>query len=363
MNVLYIEDDDGLTYLLREALEAADIQVTCAATGEAGLELLKNGPFDAILLDNELPQMSGIEVIERLNTLPVIPPVIMVTGAGNEEIAVQAMRAGANDYIVKDSSLMYLQALPGKLRQVIRERELNEARVKAEQAIQREKDRSKLLVDFIQNASHEFRTPLTLINTASYFLSRSLPDPKYQKYIEQIQDQSDAILELVSDLLRLTELDSIPALDLTPMEVTRLLKDIPRQFEKLTSKLAVSIELIIPEEPVYILTNLEVLADGLYEIVDNAIRYSHEGGVVRIELTRDEAYTIITVSDDGVGVSAAHLPHLTERFYRVDKAHTTPGFGLGLAMAMRVVDLHSGQLDISSELDRGMTVRVSLLNG
>lgn len=362
MHVLYIEDDEGLIYLLQDALEAADIQVTCASTGETGLDLVQKQHFDAVLLDNELPQMSGIQVIEHLSTLEAVPPVIMVTGAGNEEVAVHAMRAGANDYIVKDSNLMYLQALPGKLRQVIRERELEEQRLQAEQAIRLEQARSQLLVQFIQDASHEFRTPLTLINTATYLLSRGLPDPKFQKYIQQIQDQSDVILSLVSDLIRLTKLDSLVSLDLKPMELTHILRDIPRQFSKQAEKFGVSIELSFPNEPVYVLSDLEVLADGLYEIVENALRYSREGAVVTIGVNQNSDHTTITIRDDGVGVPAEDLPYLVERFYRVDKAHSTPGFGLGLAVAARVIDLHNGTLEIQSEIDHGTTVSVRLLS-
>jgi len=134
--ILYMEDDTGLARLLKKHLERSSYLVDLARDGEEGLSLLAGGGYAAALIDYDMPVLSGIEVMRQLASLEHAPPVIMLTGNGNEQIAVQAMKLGAADYLVKDVEMGYLELLPIVIEQVLRrgrllaEREaiLNEAR-------------------------------------------------------------------------------------------------------------------------------------------------------------------------------------------------------------------------------------------
>jgi two-component system, sensor histidine kinase len=360
MHVLCAEDDEGLVYLLRSALEAANFDVTCSLNGEEGLHLLRTQHFDAAVIDYDMPFMSGLEVIQRSSTLADAPPIIMVTGAGNEEVAVQAMRLGASDYLVKDTSLVYLKILPSVIQQVIHERKLTQAHQAAERALQLEKERARLLTQFIQDASHEFRTPLSIINTSSYLLGRISKEPKQQVYLERIQEQSARIVGLVDRLILLARLDNTTALHVMPVVLNDLLQRRLEHKRRLLEEKNLVLCLELPDHPVTVSGNVEELSNAFTELIDNACQASHLGGMLYVTLQSEDATAIITVQDNGIGIAEEDLPHIFERFYRVDTAHSTPGFGLGLPIAARIIDLHHGDIRIGSEPGQGTKVVVSL---
>ncbi len=360
MQILCIEDDEGLLYLLRQALENARFLVTEALSGVQGLHLLQEGSFDVILIDHEMPMMTGIEVIRQIQALHYDVPIIMLTGAGNEEIAVQALRSGASDYLVKDTSLGYLKILPLVIQRVIAERELNQAHQAAERALHLEKERSKLLSQFIQNASHEFRTPLTMIKLSSYLLGQTSEETKQQTYISRIQTQADAILNLVEHLVQLARLDSTTAFNLVSVDLKALLGRIVRQKSELMAAKKLALNLDLPEKPVPLLANGDELADALGELINNACRYSNLDGVIHITLRCENMKATITIRDTGIGMTNEQITHIFERFYRVDEAHSTRGFGLGLPIAARIIELHHGEITVVSELGKGTSVVVSL---
>ena len=364
MHVLYIEDDEGLLYLLGKSLEDAGFSFTGASNGEQGLKLLQERQFDAVVIDQEMPYMTGLEVIQRAKELDHKSPIIMVTGAGNEEVAVQAMRMGASDYLVKDSNLVYLHILPSVIRQVIHERELVEARQAAEQQLQLERDRSRLLSEFIRDASHEFRTPLTIIKTSLHLLSSFCDQPKQLRYVTQVQEQTDSISGLVNRLLRLARLDNATTVDAQPVPLKSMIREIVELKRSVIEENNIKIDLDLPAETVNIPGDEDELVDTFTELLDNALRFSEPGSRIEIELCMAPMTATITIRDVGIGMSDEELSHIFERFYRVDDAHSTPGFGLGLPIAARVIELHHGDIHVESAPGKGTTVTVILpVNG
>jgi len=141
IRVLYMEDNVGLARLLQKKLEQAGYQVDLAFNGEEGLAMYNAGPYDVVAVDQNMPIHDGIEVIRLLASQGSLPPTIMVTGTGDEETAVQAMKLGAGDYIVKDVDGGYLELLPSVIEQVLRRRRLAEEKRQAVEALrQRTRD-------------------------------------------------------------------------------------------------------------------------------------------------------------------------------------------------------------------------------
>ena len=360
MHVLCVEDDEGLLYLLHKSLEEANIVVTEALNGEQGLQLLQDGNYDAVVIDHEMPIVTGLEVIHRMKLTHNLTPIIMVTGAGSEEVAVEAMRLGASDYLVKDTNLTYLKILPSVIRQVIHERELAEAHQAVERALQLERERSKLLAQFIQDASHEFRTPLTLIQTACFLLERISEEPKQQTYIQRIHRHADSILKLVEHLLQLAILDNTPSLNLVSVELKSLLDIVTEQKNRQIVDKKLQLQLDLPENPFRVLAASDELSNALGELIDNACRYSSPDGVLHVALECANGVATITIRDTGIGMSDEQVSHIFERFYRVDEAHSTPGFGLGLPIVARIIELHHGEISVASEVGKGTSVTIRL---
>ena len=126
VRILLMEDDAGLAHLCRKALERAGYAVDLAADGEEGLAMYNAARYDVVALDHAMPVYDGLEVIRRLSARGPLPPIVMVTGAGNERTAVEAMKLGAYDYVVKDTEAVYLDLLPAVIDQAIRRRYVEE---------------------------------------------------------------------------------------------------------------------------------------------------------------------------------------------------------------------------------------------
>ena len=119
LRVLYMEDDPGLARLVQKRLRRSGCDVTVAEDGQTGLSMFEEAEYDLLLLDQEMPVYSGLKVIERMASEERLPPTIMLTGAGNEQTAVTAMKHGVGDYIVKDPSGAYLDLLPAVIERVM----------------------------------------------------------------------------------------------------------------------------------------------------------------------------------------------------------------------------------------------------
>lgn len=163
IRILYLEDDIGLARLLVKNMERSGILADIANNGLQGLQMLADQDYDVIVTDQQMPEMSGLEVIEALMGLEHTPPIIMLTGAGNEKIAVDAMKMGASDYIIKDVDGVYLNLLPAAIKQVIQQQRLIKERQQALEALQESEERYRTLF----NSSHD---AIILCDTKGHFL-------------------------------------------------------------------------------------------------------------------------------------------------------------------------------------------------
>jgi signal transduction histidine kinase len=229
-----------------------------------------------------------------------------------------------------------------------------------ERALQLEKDRSGLLSEFIQDASHEFRTPLTLIQMSLDGLGRISPEEKQQKYIQRIKQQSDAILKLVDDLIYLARLDNISSLELEPIVLNNLIKAAVGQVEGMIEAKNIQFTLELPDQPLRILGDRVELANALAELIRNACNYSNPDSLLTVTLDRDDLTAVITIRDTGIGMTDEQVSRMFERFYRANEAHTTRGFGLGLPIVSRIIDLHHGEISVASEIGQGTTIMIGL---
>jgi len=216
---------------------------------------------------------------------------------------------------------------------------------------------------FTADASHELRTPLALLTSrADVALDRPRTPAEYRQTLAGMRDDAGRLARLLGELLTLARADGgQEALVREPVALAELVDDTVAALEPLAVERAVT---LVPGAlaPCVVAGDQTRLTQLLINLVDNALKYTPAGGRVTVGLARDADTALLTVADTGLGIGPEHLPHLFERFYRVDAARDrgAGGAGLGLAIADWIVRAHGGELAVSSELGVGSTFSVRL---
>ncbi len=214
---------------------------------------------------------------------------------------------------------------------------------------------------FVADVSHELRSPLTAVRGNLDLLKRGAADDPAERaqMIAAMDSEIARMSRMVSDLLLLARQDAGIPIAKHPLELDTLLLEVYRQAQ-LTAR---GVKVVLgAEDQVIIVGDRDRLKQVLLNLVDNAIKYTPQGGQVTLGLTQDDAWAQIFVRDTGIGIAPDHIPNLFDRFYRVDKARSRDagGTGLGLAIAKSVIDAHNGKIQVESQVGQGSTFTVWL---
>jgi len=218
--------------------------------------------------------------------------------------------------------------------------------------------------EFVANASHELRTPLSAVKVLSQSLQHSgenLP-PIYMEFLQDIGDEIDRLDNIVEDLLTLVHLD-VPETKVTRNDVD--LSDIVGRIVRKLMPLAREKQIEIKTEtsgPCPFYGDGDKLYEVFFNLIHNAIKYTPEEGIVWVFVACTDDEARVSVRDTGIGIDPKEIPHIFDRFYRVDKARSraTGGTGLGLSIAHKIVQLHGGRIEVTSETGKGSTFTVIL---
>ena len=222
--------------------------------------------------------------------------------------------------------------------------------------------------DFVENVSHELRTPLSILRGYIETLRESPKTSREElmRILEIMERHSQRLGLLVDDLLTLAELESTkPDLQLGDVRLPEMLDNVVRDWEKkLVEKQLKAVVEIAPDMSETIRADETRLQEILFNLLDNAVKYSRENGEIRLKAARRDNQIVLSVSDNGIGITKEDLPRIFERFYRADKARSRElgGTGLGLAIVKHIAQLHGGRVEAESELGKGTTIRVILPN-
>ncbi|QPC82964.1 ATP-binding protein [Phototrophicus methaneseepsis] len=226
-----------------------------------------------------------------------------------------------------------------------------------------ENERSRILLKFIQDVSHEFKTPITAIKIDLYLMERTKNEEQRHARILDIEKQADLIIQLVDDLQTMAKLDNEQGSTSfsAPLDINDTVRTAYRiaQRKKSPDEAAV-ISLRMDVNLPKILGDHEAMTRAIAEIIHNAIRFTPANGSIVVQTYHAENANHIIIQDTGVGMTQDTLQKAFERFHRADEAHTTPGFGLGLPMAQKIVQKHGGTISIDSHMGEGTTVTISL---
>lgn len=223
-----------------------------------------------------------------------------------------------------------------------------------------EKSRVEWLEDLISDLSHDLKTPLTSIGTFLYLLNKQTDPTKKEYYVKRLEFQVSHLTHLIEDILTISRLDRETKPKTKSVDLQKLIQQIIIRIQSLTDQRNIHIELEFDNAVGELLLDELEFDRALTNIIENAIVYTSVGGNIRVTTTLSNNEVIIQIEDTGIGIKSEYLPHIFDRFYRVDKSRNTEtgGTGLGLAIAKKVVELHEGRIEVNSEVGRGSVFKI-----
>jgi signal transduction histidine kinase len=356
LRILLVEDDEHDSLAFRLVFQKSQVacEITEAVRAEEALERLRTdaSSFDLAVIDHALPGMSGVDLSKKLLHEKTPLPLVILTGRGSEELAVEALKAGVDDYIIKDPGEGYLDLLPVVLPEVVRKRSDRLARKRAEEELRKINEE---LENFVLVVSHDLRIPIISIQGFSARLLKNYHERLEQKYrmcLERIRANAHRMEVLISDLLALSRVgrvvstfEDVPSFEIVK-NVTSGLQD------RLKAK---GIELVVPDN----LPTIYCDGDRIYQVFENllvnAIKFMGDTKNPKIEIgyqhMRD--FHVFYVRDNGIGIDPKYHQKIFEMFYRLRQIEDDEGTGLGLAIVERIVNNHGGMVWVGSEPGKG----------
>jgi len=362
--ILVIDDEAGIRAGCQRALTPHGYQVEVATTGQEGLTKLQKDNFALVLLDVMMPDTSGIDLLEPILAHDPDTVCIIITGFGTVELAVQAIKRGAYDFISKPFSADTLLLAVEKgleTRQLRQEAhrlqriEAEAARLSQEKAMLEELDRVKST--FMLRVAHELRAPIAAIQSYLTVILQGYASLEEQRpMLERASQRAGELLDLVADLLNLAKLKELRGESkVQRISLQEILKDVlglhmPEAEEK---QINLKVE-IHPCPPVA--ANPAHMKQLWTNLISNAIKYTPNRGQVTVRLFSENERTIVgEVEDTGIGIAAEDLPNLFQEFFRTDqaKAFAQHGTGLGLSIVKQIVQQYGGDINVQSKLGEG----------
>lgn len=378
--ILLVDDDPALLQALPQAisLRMTGVQVQTAGEASMALRLLQEQEYDAIVSDIKMPGMDGLTLLEKIVAQYPETPVILITGHGEHDLAIRALRGGAYDYILKpidrdDFAASLQRALHTRqLRRQIRvqQRALEWYALSLEQRVAertRELVASNATKDaLLSTVAHELATPLTSLKGMTQLVDRQL---QRVDNMEKVRHNVRDIVRSIDRLERIVQdLQDTSLIQTHHFVLHRRHCDLAELCRQILTEFAAGGGIVsscqIHNEPLEADVDPERISQVLLNLLSNARKYSPEGAPIMLQVQKRDTEAIIAVRDQGVGIPAEHLPRIAEQFYRVPgidrQTGTSTGLGLGLYLARTIAEQHGGGLEVQSQEGVGSTFSLVL---
>lgn len=223
-----------------------------------------------------------------------------------------------------------------------------------------ERQHVQILTQFVQDSSHEFRTPLSVINTSIFLMARTDDAEKRNAHAAQATAQIKRITRLLEQLQIMANVDSGATFTFAPVDINHIIRVAVARVPKSGDRPLPTLDMVLDEALPSIEGDAKRLGQAVEHLLDNALRFTPASGSVTLTTRREDECVVVEIRDTGVGIAPDDLPNVTRRFWRQDSSHTTPGFGLGLPIAQKIAERHGGTLTIVSQQQVGTIVTVTL---
>ncbi len=368
MNVLMIEDSDNDAALILHALShgGSKVKHTRVSTANQLESVLMTQPWDVIISDFAMPQFNGLEAFDIYKKSGLNIPFFLVSGTIGEEVAVEAMKKGVSDYIMKNNLTRLLPSVEKEIKDIknrlLIEEERRQIAAKERAAIEMAFNVGKIKSEFLANTSHELRTPLNVAMGMIEVLTETPLNKEQTEILNTIQNSCSTLLKVINDILDFSDIES-GKMNLTTEKfaVSSLVKKLVEQFTHQTKSKKLQLRVQIADDiPEYLEGDPTRIEQVFINLLSNAIKFTKQGEIwikVNLETKESKPWVRFSVVDTGIGIAEEDQARLFQAFTQADGSMTRKygGAGLGLAICKLLVELMGGQIGLQSALGQGST--------
>lgn len=366
--ILIVDDDPLILSILTSILSDNQYQVETAENGRQALTTI-NDSFHLVLSDFEMPEINGLELIKALRKAGNDIPIVILTGNQEISVALQALKLGANEYVVKDENIgdTVLTSISNALERKMlldQNTRLIDNLMKAKDAAEKANEAKS---DFLAKMSHDLKTPLNAILGYTQLMTDDSDEPLSEDSIDnltQIFKAGNHLMELINDILDLSAIEAgklkvvIEKIDLISVIQESLILIRPAS-EKQNIKI---IDETKDHESLYVLADSLRLKQVLLNLLSNGVKYNSLKGTLTLSLTTDNSHVWLNIRDTGSGIPEEKMNTLFEKFNRLGAEKTkVEGTGIGLNICQNLIELMNGSLNVESELGKGSCFSISIL--
>ena len=362
-NILVIDDELGIREGCRRCLEPQGFAVETVATIQEGIHKIQECDFDLVLLDVMMPDGRGIDLLHACQEKDPDLVCVIITGYATVELAVEAIKRGAYDFVSKpfttDLLLMTVNQGLERRRLSLETKRLQAIEREAAELV-RDKEETERLdrfkTAFTLTVAHELRAPVTALQSLLLAMLKGYVPPDQQRDIlQRAIERARELLDLVDDLLNLAAARE----ELTPLKrkTLSLLDALERAVPLLRAQAeekGVLFAMEVRQRPL-VEANFVQMEQFWTNLISNSVKYTPTGGQVTVTLDEEEGWAVGTVEDDGIGIAPENHDQVFEEFYRTPQAKEMEphGTGLGLPLVKRIVETHGGTIEVESALGQG----------
>ena len=355
LRALLVEDQPADIELVERTLRDHGFEVTSRAVQdeEEFLQEIRSGPYDVILADYNLPQWNGMEAVSVLRREGLDIPVILVTGALGEMKAVECLKEGATDYVLKDN----LTRLPESVRQALREKKLREENKRVQEELARS---NRELEQFAYVASHDLQEPLRMIASYTQLLAeryRGQLDENADRYIRYAVEGSVRMQALIDDLLTFSRIGN-HGISLQNADCNEAVETACKNLE--TAIRETGAEVQYDRLPV-VVADGRLLVQLFQNLIGNSIKFRAKAPPrIRISAEKQNREWAFAITDNGIGIASQHLQSIFGIFKRLHTHEEYPGSGIGLSICKKIVEQHGGRIWVESAPEQGASFKFVL---
>lgn len=367
--ILVVDDEAQARSSIERILTKAGYEVIQTVSGREALYILKQRKVDCILLDYLMPEMDGLEVLRiiRADSELKIIPTIILTALDKDEAVIAGLNAGADDYLVKASSPdIIIARIEAMLRLGKLQRDLYEKNILCEQSNAELRKLDILKSEFIAAVSHELRTPLSITKEGLNLVLDEVAgklNPQQRELLEVSRNNIERLGRIINDILDMSKIEAgkLP-LHKNIVDIVQLVRDLFAFHKDTAEQKGIKFSLEAPRHKVCAYLDSERITQVITNLVSNALKFTNEGGSIKLKLREDDRDLIFAVEDTGIGIAESDFSRVFDKFQQLAKTYDAreKGTGLGLSIAKKIVDMHKGRIWFTSKLGEGSEFAFSL---